>query len=575
MHAQAIDIEMTSDKNEIYIDEYFDVKITISGQYASIPDFPHLPDFTMINQSVYNQTEAINFKFTQKTIYTYTLSANKEGEFTIGPVKVFSNGQEYLTKALKITVKSGGTGQYRTGSRSMPTKIIPMPTPSYTFTPSAPRRPYYNRFNFSDTPIDVEANLKKETYYLGEQIILAIDIISNYGSKPEYQIRITNSRDLLTEQITPSQNLTTDKNGVPFSIQRTYFLLYAIKPGKLTINSFPIIYLSLLGRATTETPELNLQVQPLPPPPSDMASEFSKGIGEFTIHTSLQNKRMEEGKPFIYKIEVSGKGNASLITLKIPEIDGLEKFDVSEKIEKNLVDEDIVETKKYEITYIPRKTGDIEIPAISSVFFNPSTGEYYRAESGNNNIVVTKSSNTSPSSVAVPAKTYDKDTKYTSPEKYSIKNTFNSVLPLPVYKNPLIIIPAILPSLLFLIIIGKAKKQKNKIPAQKTPLKDFKNTIKNIKDENGYAMIAKAMNDFLSKKLGNSDGSLTSRQLVKKLEENGFTKENAVKITEIFNRCDKERFASAHICSPDKEFIQTCIKEAEKIDKEIKKERKS
>ena len=122
-----------------------------------------------------------------------------------------------------------------------------------------------------------------------------------------------------------------------------------------------------------EAPGLTLQVDPLPARPTN----FSGGVGNFTISAQLNKKEAKTGEPLNLRIVVSGSGNLKL--LKAPIVNfpkSFDKYDVKVTDKTHLTTNGIEGNMIYDFLAVPQQIGKYEIPPTEFVFYDTKKQEY-------------------------------------------------------------------------------------------------------------------------------------------------------------------------------------------------------
>lgn len=115
-------------------------------------------------------------------------------------------------------------------------------------------------------------------------------------------------------------------------------------------------------------------IKVLPLPNDGKPRNFSGAVGSFQVSIKTEGTQFPAHQPFSVKIRFEGTGNAKLIDLpNIQWPEGLEVFDTKNeaKFFKNGQS-----YKEFEVLLIPRKEGEITIPAIDFSHFDPQQKKY-------------------------------------------------------------------------------------------------------------------------------------------------------------------------------------------------------
>ncbi len=557
--AEDASISAETDRTAIARDDILELTVTVSGNTNSAPELPSMGDFEIISQSIYVNTNIVNFKYSKKTIYSYILKPLKEGKLTIGPVKLTENGSILQTQPITVTVDDRESSG-----------IIRVPKNTIRTAPRQNMRilPFFDE-NKDD--VIVENSVSSKTAYVNQQIVFEIDLLSDPQSYSQTKILPPSSKNFLTEQIKPEEFSAVEKNGSIMNSQKTKFVLYPLKEGELTIEPFTIAYSThFRGIQKKVTDTANILVKNLP---ENKPEDFCNGIGDFSLSAATEQASAEVGKPINLVITAEGYGNASAINIPFHDIDGLQKFNSAEAVSKETDEKKVKEKKVTTVTLVPQKAGEQEIPAITASFFNPETEKYYQLKTEPIKLEVLQTS-----TEKAPAKA---DTAISGIRKQyrGIKDSFTRQSTMPVYKNPFAIALTLIPVIIYLIFSVRAfilrKNQQKKISKKNINiLKQLKKNLANVKNKNNpelaYSAIYNNLFDFLVKKLA-LPPSVTVKEIIEQLTQYNVKQEILADIKALFDKCDEARFTS---CGPDKcsdEILEQCINIAKGLEAAIKK----
>ena len=167
-------------------------------------------------------------------------------------------------------------------------------------------------------------------------------------------------------------------NGIPYqkSLLASH-ALFPIKAGTAIIDEFNI-------KAKTRMPggqphewtkvSKRLSIKVLPLPLEGKPQNFSGAVGSFQVSIKSEGLQFPAQQPFSVKVRFEGSGNAKLIDLpNIPWPASLEVFDTKSesKFFKNGQS-----YKEFEILLVPRKEGEVVIPAFEFSHFDPEQKKY-------------------------------------------------------------------------------------------------------------------------------------------------------------------------------------------------------
>jgi hypothetical protein len=124
-----------------------------------------------------------------------------------------------------------------------------------------------------------------------------------------------------------------------------------------------------------DAPTVNLSVRPLPP-----YGKKISGVGDFQVSSKIGKTNLVANQVATVHYTVSGVGNPGFVSL--PDIASVLPSEIKyvktdDKVEKTVGDDNVSGSISFDVTFIPLKEGEFEIPELQFTFFNPQTGEYY------------------------------------------------------------------------------------------------------------------------------------------------------------------------------------------------------
>jgi hypothetical protein len=124
-----------------------------------------------------------------------------------------------------------------------------------------------------------------------------------------------------------------------------------------------------------QTDPVSVTVKPLPI--EGKPDGFSGAVGKFTLTAEADRQEAKAGDPITLEVVLRGEGNVKVVPA--PDVSGLDEFKVyeSESQEESAASGDrIVGTRTWEYVLVPTSGGDVEIPPVRLVVFNPEKEEY-------------------------------------------------------------------------------------------------------------------------------------------------------------------------------------------------------
>ncbi len=311
--------------------------------------------------------------------YTYTLLGNTPGDFTINPATITSDGQQYTSNGVRITV--------------LPPDEQPAPSSSSKSISERPEAP-----STSSSDIFVRTIVNKTNVYEQEALqisyrlyVAGVDFaqMGNTLKLPEMTGFLKQDMELGNRQFELEHY-----NGRNYQAVTLFsYLLYPQHSGDIKIDAAQFeailrvqthqqvrsIFDDFFGtyenvsRALT-APAVTIHVNPLP---AGKPAGFSGAVGQFSITPAISTTDIQANEAVTLSLNIRGTGNMKLI--KTPSVDWPEGFEPYDpKVTNNFKPSNSGFTGNKSIEYlaIPRAAGDYTIPELSFSYFDIQEGKY-------------------------------------------------------------------------------------------------------------------------------------------------------------------------------------------------------
>lgn len=351
------------------VGEPFEYVITIENARFSGLSVPDFGPFQIIGKT----NNKYNFNGVRTESISFTLIPTQQGVYKIPSSSATINGVVMHTKPITIKVGKGNT--------------------AFENSNSTKNEPY----------IALAIESSKSFAYLGEPIeisyVLYANTLGKYSFIEQYLPPPTNA--LLKEKIEYSKRdfkpaTYKGKNVsklelIKIIVQPTQVGFLTVPAGAITVeldrnegnrapqNPFDAFFGGFMDnnifRKNIKAQALKIPVKSLPN--SNVPTGFKGAIGSYGIEASVYDTNAVEGESFTYKLLLSGAGNINLLPSYL--IDSDNNWDVfTPQIKSDIDDSTGIPLGKIEYSYsfIPKKSGNLIIPAQKFVFFNPTSGLY-------------------------------------------------------------------------------------------------------------------------------------------------------------------------------------------------------
>ncbi len=348
------------------------------------------------SRSQQNSTQIINGKVSSSSsiTYTYILMAGDAGTYTIPAASIEANCEKIFSNAVTIKVlppdqsASGSKGSQKSGAQ-------------------AGNQAASGRITSND--LFITATASKTTVHEQEAILLTykvytlVNLRQLFGKMPDLKGFHTQEIEL------PQQKTFSLEHYKGRNYNTTVWSQYVLFPqqtGKLEIPSITFEGVVAIQTVSDDpfdaffngggyqevkkkivTPKLTINVQPLPAKPAN----FSGGVGEFTLASSINAKDVKTNDAVTIKLTISGSGNMKLIST--PEVKFPEDFEVYDpKVTNNFEASraGLSGTQTIEYLAIPRHAGNFTIPPVEFTYFDLKSNSYKTLKTEAYNINVAK-----------------------------------------------------------------------------------------------------------------------------------------------------------------------------------------
>ncbi len=353
-----VKVEASVTPRHIQLNERATLELKISGntliKHIGSPSFNFLPNFLAVPLRSKTIPRLVDDRLTVSMAWIYELIPQKVGEVALSDVRFSYQGVPYNANPGIITV--GSVDRY------------------------------------IDTATDgihkVEATVSNSKPYLNQAIeyqfrYLYTTVLPTRES-PSYVLPTLS--DFLVEELPDTASTPTRINGRTYHVDTYVRRLYPQKTGKILIPP-AALKLPIKGNPKTlKTKSVALNVQPLPE--IGKPANFDGAIGEYSMRTSVDRRRLEVRNALTLSVTITGTGNIN--TVRAPKITPISGFRTDPPI---LAQRNSANTRIYQYAIIPLKSGILQLPGIEFSYFNPTKETYQTSKTGPISLTVTPNSN--------------------------------------------------------------------------------------------------------------------------------------------------------------------------------------
>jgi tetratricopeptide (TPR) repeat protein len=570
---------------QVAVGEQFRLQYTISTtdvkgfRAGSIPDAFEvlMGPSTSTQQSI----QMINGHTTQSSsvTYTYILAAVKKGSFVISGAHATVNGKSMFSNSVKITVSGNAQNQ------------------QYGMQGGSQVRPSGSHISGNDLFIKVSANKtrvhEQEPILLTYKVYTQVELTQLEGKMPDLTGFHTQEIPLPQQK---SFHIET-VNGRPYRcVTWSQYLMYPQMTGKLQIPSITFKGIVVQENRNVDPFEaffnggsgyvekkrniiaqgMTVQVDPLPQKPSN----FSGGVGKFTISASLDHPKVKAGDPVKVRIVVGGNGNLKLI--KQPELilpKDFDKYDAKVTDKTKLTASGLTGNMLYDVLIVPRNQGKYQLQPIELTYFDTSANKYKTIRTSPMILEVEKGSG-KVGDVADYSQPKDKDIRFIhngAPEVVKPNDYF--------FGSTLYIILNALVVLIFFVLLIVFRKQAMEMAnidamrgkkANKVAGKRLKLAAKLMaagKSSEFYDEVLRALWGYVADKLSIPVSKLSRENIAEKLSVRNASQSDIDTFLEALDECEFERYAPGDAAGNMQKTYDKAVSAITNIEEGMKKKK--
>ena len=518
--------------------------------------------------------------------FTFIVSANKSGNYTIPAAHLNTGGKTISSSAARLSVS--GTAANTGGAPRMHDDSEPSRGVRNAGTP----------ISGSDLFIKVSANktrvYEQEPVLLTYKVYTLVELTQLEGKMPDLTGFHTQEVKLPQQKSFHIENV----NGKNYRcVTWSQYVMYPQMTGKLEIPSITFngtvvqqnrnvdpFEAFLNGgsgyvevKRSINAPGVTIQVDPLPEKPEN----FSGGVGTFNISAQLDNKEIKAGTPLALRIIVSGNGNLKL--LKQPVVSfpkDFDKYDPKVTDKTSLTSNGLEGNMIYDYLAVPRNQGNFTIPPVEFTYFDTSSKSYKTIKTQPLNITVEKGDGTSDSEEFFDVKNQDihqiktGDTKVSAPDAFF----FGSIKYLMIIGIIFILFLALL--LVFRkraidnanVVMMKGKKA-NKVATKRLQL--AKSMMMSNRSSEFYDEVLRALYGYVGDKFNLPVEHLSRENISELLTAKGVEDATIKQFVGAIDECEYERYAPGDAKGNMNKTFESAMTAIMNIEETVKKGKKS
>lgn len=381
-----LSVSMPRGQRSIGVGELFYISYEVSNSDArpatptSVPGAKVLYFERTAQSSSYTSINGVTSQSRTST-YTLTAKAQKEGSYTFGPVTIGG----VKSNSVSYTIGKASDKQSRQGN-----------SPSASASPDSSKPKFIGK---GDGNLFLRASVSKQSAYEQEALVYTVKLYTTYDgikfigatSAPKFEGFVVEESKATSVQL--SYENYQGKTYATAIIAR--YIIFPQMKGKLKVigNTYTVsvdqreyYHDPFWGNMSVSSPlqlnvtpnDLMIDVKGLPQP---QPADFSGGVGQFAISSSLPSSSLltNQGASIVYTV----KGTGNLKYLKLPDLNAvfpsqIEVYSPETDVKTEAGALNVSGTATFDYTMIPLEEGDFRIPPVNLCFFNPQSGRYER-----------------------------------------------------------------------------------------------------------------------------------------------------------------------------------------------------
>lgn len=418
--AADVQLRLSVEKDEVELGEPFNFVITVesAGGEVGPPQSPNFDGFVTVPAGTNNLINMTNGEVRVVATWNYSLIAQRLGTFTLGPVALQTGGTTVQSDTVTVKIVAAGQGR---GAPPAPPAAAPggPPQPSPGEPPSAQGR-------LNPEKLFLYADVSKREALVGEPFSYYSALLSEYDlgecaieSEAQFTGFVVESMES-KRQLRP---VTFRGKNYPLGCEISKKILIPAAPGTFTIlpevlrtgvklrmaphqrgrggwpfqsddpfqdplfDQFFSRNYQLRRESIRGTP---LQVKVLPLPESGKPANFSGIIADGLSISSGLDRKVDHGKAssvsesdaLNFRVVFAGRGDIRGISK--PELalgDSFKEYESKATPEVKVDENGISGKKTFEYVLVPRKSGQLVIPAVEVAYFDSAARAYRTLQS--------------------------------------------------------------------------------------------------------------------------------------------------------------------------------------------------
>lgn len=541
--ARAASFTASLDRETISLGETATLSLSFEGgQPKNIPS-PQVSGLQIQGGDQSSQISIINGRANSTFTYTFSLTPQQSGEFTIPAMTADVNGEIVTSRPLTLTVTKASV-------------------------PSAAEINSGNEVAF------MKLTLPRGKIYAGETLVAQLEIylrddVQNFGN---FRFTSTPADGFAVGKMKEGQKFRRQVGNRVFTVIPISIALTATKSGTVSLGPFaagadivlpspngggdPFFnqFFNMGQRKSVTFATEEISVQSLSLPDENVPANFNGAVGDYTMTVTAGPTNVAVGDPITVRVKISGRGALDEISLPQNNWKNFKVFSPTSKTETS--DQlGLQGEKTFEEIVTPQNSDIRELPEFSFSFFNPGDGKYHTLTQSPTTLVVRSAGATPLPTIAATKNSAQQNQP--SQNILPIKNDLGALAQIstPLVTNPIFLGAQSLPVLAFLATFVWRKRKENlannprlrrKIAVAhlvEMGIADLKKFAAENNSEQFFATLFRLLQEQLGERLNCPAASITENVVEENPVLRSATENLRNDLRELFQLCNQARYA--------------------------------
>lgn len=578
--------EVNIDKNRVALGEKAQLGISFYGtQTMPAPDISNIDGLDVRYVGPSTMMTVLNGQISTSVTHLYSIQPLKIGKFQIGPFAFKYKGDSYASNMVFLEV-----------SESQP---VSSGIPSQQAMLTSPER-----LNLGDRMFLVLA-VDKTVAFVNELIPVTVKLYVNRLNVSDIQLPTFEQESFSKVEFKEPKQYRERLNGLLYDVLEFRTSIFGTKPGDYRLgpaeikcnvmirkslprsasmaddffnddpyrNPFADDFFTRFERHPTVLKSKDVQLGIQPVPVAGRPQDYTGAVGDYQFVYTASPTKLKVGDPVTLKMDINGTGNFNTVLMpKLDETTGFKVYEAQVKTEEN--------RKSFTQVLIPETESMTQLPKAVFSYFDPNARQFKTIAQGPISIKVEKPKEEAPSQMIGPppvpaAKAGQKSDELgrdiifikESPGRWRRKGDA-------FYRTgmfgALFALPFALVTGLYIYQLRRNRIRSDSVYAgrveafqeSRRQIRGLKRKLKNGKPKEFYEAVFTALQHYIGYKLSMPAHGITSDVVRTAMDSKDIEPEMTSRICNLFDMCDKARFA---FLEPDQTRMRDDFKELKEV----------